>query len=175
MLKLITTVLLSSVLLCSFGQDRKISVLLNGQFTGTIYDKTMGNNPWAMGIGVQGYLNSKSKFKPTVDITADIYLEDDKVLRENPDGTFPEDLGGVVNLFAGVSYSPKNKIYFSFVLGPGLMAGRTCFGIKPSFGFYFSESKRWTGKISYINIFNRDKESGQDFMSVSFTIGVRLY
>ena len=175
MQKLLSTLFFSFIFLLSTAQERKVSVLLNGQFTGTLYDLSAGNNPWALGVGLQGYYNNRSKFSPTIDITADIYLQDDKVLRLNPDGTFPEDLGGVLNLFGGIAYSPKSRIYFSFVMGPSIMTYRTCFGIKPSFGFYFSEKKRWTGKISYINIFNRDKESGHDFMSVSFTVGVRLY
>ena len=175
MKKVISTFFFSFLALFSFSQDRLISVLLNTQYTGTIDDVTKGNNPWAIGSGVQGYLNNNSKFKPTVDITADIYLEDDKLMRYYSDGTVKKDLGGVVNVFAGAAYFLGNKSYFSFVMGPGFTEGQTNFGIKPSFGFYFSERKRWTGKISYINLFNRDKQSGQDFTSISFTLGVRIY
>jgi len=175
MFKLLAISFFSLVYSVSFAQHKQISIYLNGQFTNTLYDKTAGNNPWAVGVGVQGYFNSKSTFRPTIDATTDIYLADNKVMVINPDGTSPEDLGGVVNLFGGVSYLTKNQIYWSLVMGPSILNGRTCFGIKPSFGFYFSARERWTGKISYINIFNRDKASGHDFMSISLALGVRLY
>jgi hypothetical protein len=173
--KILPAIFFSFVALFSFSQERKISVLFNTQYTGTIDDVTKDNNPWAMGVGVQSYFNNNSRFRPTLDITADIYLEDDKVMRYYPDGTVMDDLGGVVSVFAGAAYFLGNRTYVSFVMGPGFTEGQTNFGIKPSFGFYFSERKRWTGKISYINLFNRDNRYGQDFTSISFTLGVRIY
>lgn len=176
MQKLITTFLLCFILTQTFGQtQRKVSVYLQGQFNKTIYDRTMGNNPWGMGFGTQVFLNNASRFKPTVDFTADAYLEDDKVLRLNPDETPIDDVGGMVNLFAGASYHPTEKVFFSFVTGPSFIGGQTLLGIKPSFHFYFSPRKRWTGKVSYINIFNRDMRTKEDFGSISFALGVRLF
>lgn len=160
---------------CCFGQATKIRVQLNTQFTGTFYDRTPGNNPWAIGLGLQGDFITKSKFNPTVDLTADIYLADDKVLVVNPDGTSPDDLGSIVNLFAGLSYNRKGKIWYAFVLGPSYSNDKAFFGIKPSVAFFFSESQRLMGKFSFINIFNRDKLSRQDFGSMSFTLGYKLY
>jgi hypothetical protein len=48
-------------------------------------------------------------------------------------------------------------------------------GVKPSFGFYFSKNQRWTGKVSYINVFNRDKTTKEDFGSISLAIGLKLF
>jgi hypothetical protein len=48
-------------------------------------------------------------------------------------------------------------------------------GIKPSLGFYFDRYQKWTGKFSYINVFNRDVETKEDFGSVSFAIGLKLF
>jgi len=160
----------------AFGQtQRTTSVYLQGQYNKTIYDRTVGNNPWGIGLGLQALFNSPSKFRPTVDFTADAYLENDKVLRLNPDDSPIDDVDGTVNLFAGASYHPTEKVYFSFVTGPSFISGRTLVGIKPSFGFYFSPTQRWTGKVSYTNIFNRDKRTNEDFGYVSFSVGVRLF
>lgn len=175
MKRVYTTFFFLLSVICSFSQSQKVAVLLNGQFTQTIYDRTFGNNPWAPGLGIQVHLFEQEKWKPIIDLTAEIYLEDDKVLRLNDDGTSPQDLGSVINLFAGISYSPKARLSFACALGPSFSNGQTFLGIKPSVGFYFSESRRWAGKISFSNVFDRDKRSHKDFGSLSFTLGFRLY
>ena len=128
-----------------------------------------------MGLGIQVFLNNTSRFSPTVDLTADTYLENDKVLRLNTDGTSIDDLGGMVNIFAGASYLPTQRVYLSLVTGPSFISGHTLLGIKPSIGFYFSPDQKWTGKVSYINIFNRDQRTKEDFGSISLSFGVRLF
>jgi len=176
MRKIYTTFFLCLVLTQSFSQSqRKVSSYLLGQYNLTIYDRTVGNNPWGMGLGLQFFLNNASKFKPNIDITADTYLEDDQVYRTNPDGSEIVDVNGMINVFAGVSFHPTKTIYLSLVTGPSFVSGQTLLGLKPSFGFYFSESQRWTGKVSYINVFNRDKVTKADFGSISLSIGVKLF
>ncbi len=113
-----------------------------------------------------------------MELTGDIYLENDKVLRLNPDGSTPNDDNGVrgmVNFFVGSSYYPTQNIYLSFVAGPSFISGQTLFAIKPSFGFYFSNTQRFTGKVSYINVFNRTKNTNEDFGSLSLSIGFKLF
>ena len=176
MLKPILTFLLCFILTQSFGQpQRKVSSYLNGQYNKTIYDRSVGNNPWGMGLGLQVFLNNNSNLKPTIDFTADAYLEDDKVFRTNSDGSEIVDVGSMVNVFVGVSFQPTKIIYLSLVTGPSFISGQTLLGLKPSFGFYFSQNQRWTGKISYINIFNRDKTTKEDFGTISFSLGVKLF
>ena len=51
--------------------QRKMSTYLSAQFNKTIYDRTLGNNPWSVGIGLQAFLNNKTKFKPVIELTAD--------------------------------------------------------------------------------------------------------
>ena len=164
------------LLLINVGySQRKFSLYLQGQYNQTIYDATAGNNPWAMGLGFQLFFHQYSKFNAVIDLTADAYLEDDKVFRMYPDGTAIPDLGGMINFFAGASYHPSTRLCISFVGGPGFLSGERRWGIKPSIGYYFSENKRWIGKASFINIFDRDKRSGMDFGSISLSLGVRLY
>lgn len=176
MQKVIATILLSFILTESFSQkQRTVSTYLQGQYNKTIYDRTVGNNPWGLGVGLQIFFNKTSKIKPTIDITADAYLEDDKVFRTNSNGTEINDVGGMVNVFAGASFHPTKTIYLSLVTGPSFVSGQTLLGLKPSFGFYFSQNQRWTGKISYINVFNRDKTTKEDFGSISLSLGVKLF
>lgn len=177
--KIISTIILCFILTVGFAQtQRKVSTYLLTQYNNTLYDYTSGNNPWGVGLGLQTFFNNKSKFKPTIELTADIYLEDDKVLRLDPDGSIPvdyNDVRGMINLFVGSSFHPTQRVYISFVAGPSFINGRTLIGIKPSLGFYFSKSQKWTGKISYINIFNRDKITKEDFGSLSLSVGLKLF
>ena len=176
MQKFIITTFLCFILTQSFTQTQhKVSGCLTGQYNKTIYDRTTGNNPWGIGIGLQAFLNNNAKIKPAIDVTADAYLEDDKLLRTNHDGTLIADIRGMVNVFAGASFHPSRTIYMSIVTGPSFVSGQTLLGLKPSFGFYFSRNQRWTGKVSYINVFNRDRETKGDFGSVSLSLGVRLF
>lgn len=179
MQKLITAFLLCFILTQSFSQtQRKVSTYLLTQYNKTLYDYTAGNNPWGIGLGLQIFFNNKTKFRPTVEFTGHVYLEDDKVFRSNPDGTFAEsgnDVRAMVNLFAGSSFHPNESIYLSLLAGPSFISGQTLPGIKPSFGFYFSKTQKWTGKVSYINVFNRTKIINEDFGSLSLAIGVKLF
>ncbi len=170
------TLLFLVVLVQAMGQTKnKLSLYLNTQYNKTIYDITLGNNPWAIGTGLQGFLHNKSKFTPTIDVTADAYLYDDKVLRLYPNGKPIPDAGGMVNVFAGAAFFPSKTVFLSFTAGPSFISGNTLFGIKPSFGFYFSDSRRWMVKASYINVFNRDKITKEDFGTISFSIGLKLF
>lgn len=172
----ITAFFLCFVLKHSFGQvQRKFSIYLQGQYNHTIYDATKGNNPWGMGLGLQLFLRQASKLRPTIDLTADAYLEDDKVMRLYPDGTPMNDLRGMVNIFTGACYHPIKPVYFSFVGGPSFVSGQTLLGLKPSVGFYFLPNQRCTGKVSFINVFNRDKRTNEDFNSISLSLGVKLF
>jgi hypothetical protein len=175
-MKLINPILLCFFLIQSFGQaQRKVSTYLLAQYDKTLYSTTTGNNPWGMGLGLQLFFGKTSKLKPVIDVTANAYLEDDKVLRLNDDGAPIDDIGGMVNVFAGASYHPLNRIYLSLTTGPSFVSGQTLLGIKPSFGFYFSQNKRWTGKISYINVFNQGQKTKHDFGSTSFSLGIKLF
>lgn len=179
MQKIITTTLLCFILTQTFAQtQRKVSTYLLTQYNNTIYDYTAGNNPWGIGIGLQTFLNNKTKFKPTIELTGDIYLEDDKVLRLNPDGSIPlndNSISSMVNLYIGSSFHPTQNVNVSFLIGPSFINGQTLFGFKPSFGFYLSKNQKWMGKISYINVFDRIKITKEDFGSVSLAIGLKLF
>jgi len=179
MKKLIPAFLFCFLLSHAFGQaQKKVSTYLSAEYNHTLYDYTIGNNPWGVGLGLQTFLNNTTRFKPTIELTGDIYLEDDKVLRLNPGGSIPakdNSVSEMVNLFIGSSFQPTQSIYLSFMAGPCFIGGNALLGIKPSIGFYFSKTQRWTAKVSYINIFNRTKIVKEDFGSLSFAVGLKLF
>jgi hypothetical protein len=176
MQKLLTTFLLCFILTNAFGQkDRSSSLYFEGQYNQTISDVTEGNNPWGMGLGLQMFFRQKSIFRPTAELTADGYLMDDKVYRMYSDGTPIRTVGGMINVFAGASVHPLKNAYVSFVVGPSFIGGQALLGLKPSVGFYFSANQKVTGKISYINVLNRETRAKQNFTSISFALGVKLH
>src|SRR5689334_17287418 len=112
MQKTLTVFLCCFILLQSFGQtQRKVYGYLSVQYNKTIHDRTLGNNPWSVGLGLQTFLNTKARFKPTIDLTADGSLEDDKVLRLTSDNKPVNDVRGVINLFVGSSFIPTQNFY----------------------------------------------------------------
>lgn len=176
MKKLIPTFLLCFLLTQLFGQtQKKVSTYLFTEYNKTITGATLGNNPSGIGLGLQAFFNNKTKFKPTIEITGDIYLEDDKVYRTDLNGTPLNDVPGMVNVFIGSTFQPTKNFFLSFTGGPSFIGGETLFGIKPSIGFYFSKNQRWAGKVSYINIFNQDKITKEDFGSISLSVGLKLF
>ncbi|HEY0056065.1 MAG TPA: hypothetical protein VGB63_11960 [Pedobacter sp.] len=177
------TFLTCFVLSQTFSQtQRKLSTYILGQYNNTLNDFTAGINPWALGVGLQAFYNNKSKFRPTLELSRDIYLYDDKVMRfvsVNPDGSFSgaiDRVSTMVNLFAGAAFQLEPSVYLSFVAGPSCIGKQTLLGVKPSIGFYLSEKQRWTAKVSYINVFNRAPEAKKgDFGSLSVGIGLKLF
>ena len=153
----------------------KTSTYLFSQFNTTLHDVTKGNNPWRIGLSLQIFLNNKTRFKPTIELTGDVYLADDKVYRTDSTGAPLNVVGGMVNIFIGTSFNPTRNIYLSVVVGPSFISRQILLGIKPSFGFYFFFFLRWVGKISYINIFNRGNIIKGDFSSLSLAIGCKLF
>jgi type II secretory pathway pseudopilin PulG len=177
MRKFILLLCLSFFLSQTFGQKQKaVSLYLQAEYNKTRSDQTRGNNPWGIGLGLQTLflINKKIPFKPTIEFTADEYLWDDKVYRTTTDGTPLDGVRGMMNLFAGTTYQPIKDIYLSFTAGPSFIGGRTLAGIKPSLGFYLPENHRVMLKVSYINVFNRGL-SNEDFTSISFSLGIKLF
>ena len=164
----------------SFGQSKnKVSLYLQTEYNHTVYDRTLGNNPWSVGLGLQSFLLTKSKLKPTIELAADGSLEDDKVLRLNLENKAVNDAKAVINLFGGLSFFATKNVYVSFVAGPSFINSETYFGIKPSVGFYFSKTQKVTGRVTYTNIFNREfnyeHTQKDDFGSIGFAIGIKLF
>lgn len=69
----------------------KLSLYLAPGTCITVKDITLGNNPWSFDLTLKGYWNLPGKFKPTLSVSGDLYLEDDKVgayLSERRGNTF---------------------------------------------------------------------------------------
>jgi hypothetical protein len=171
----ITTILLGFILIPCFGQKKcNSSLYLQGEYNRTLSDITIGNNPWGMGLGLQLFFRQTSKLRPAIELTADAYLEDDKVYRLYSDGRDIPTVREMINLFGGASFHPNRIVYLSFVAGPSFIR-QIYLGIKPSLGFYLSSNQKVTAKVSYINVFHRAPREKEKFSSVSLSLGFALF
>jgi hypothetical protein len=163
-----------------FAQKQdKVSGYFLFDYNTTLNDRTLGNNPSGVGIGVQTMINTKSIFSPLIEINAQGALEDDDVLRLTKNGEAVPDARGIINVFAGSAVKFSNYFSFSFDMGPSFINSNTYFGIKPSCNFYFSKKKRITAQVSYLNIFNRaqnyEETKKLDFGSLNLSVGIKLF
>ncbi len=175
MKKVTTLILACFIFTTTFGQvKRHIMIIVEPEFSQTLSDRTKSNNLYGLGLGLQAVLLTKSKFSPLLNITDDFIFLDDKVFRTNPDGSAQKSIQNVLKVFVGTNFNPTERIYLAMAAGPSFINGQTLLGIKPSIGFYFPETKRWTIKISYINILNRNSGKKENYSSLNFSIGLRL-
>lgn len=165
------------------AQKRLVNVYFQAQQNLTLYDITKGNNPHGIGLGFQAFLNTKSKFKATLELTGDVYMYDDDVLRARSVEISPgvwdyeapiPDVPSMFNLFAGASWHPNKNFFLSGAVGPSLIGGNVYLGFKPALGLV-TNNQRWMGKIFFINIFQRDFPTQSDFGSVGISVGYRLH
>ena len=173
--KALATFLFIFLIQKSFCQPAKFSTYLQVQYTNTLSDQTKNNNPWSLGAGVQLVLNNQYKLKPIAELTIDGYFEDDKVLRITSDGKEFERVNTTVNFLAGMAYHPTQQVFLSFAAGPGLINKQTLLCIKPSIGLFFNSNQKFSGRFSYINVFNRGQFSKEDFSSISISLSTRLF
>ena len=174
--KIIISMLFCFILIKTMGQSqKKLSLYLSGQFHHTLYDRMKSENPFGFGVGLQLFFNNTAKLKPILEISAEAFPSKSKVLFLNPDGTSIDNIDIVANLFAGVSYYPIRQVYVAFSAGPGIANGNVLLGIRPSLGFYFSPNQKCMGRVSYTNLFHRDKFTQKDLGVLSFSIGIHLF
>jgi hypothetical protein len=165
--------LLLFVFTATYGQRHRITSYFRLQYAQTLSDLTLGNNPWGIGLGLQAFYNNRSRFRPSLELTSDLYLEDDKVQRLSADGLPLQSIPTVTNLFAGSAFRITQSFYLSFLMGPSFINGQTLLGIKPSVAFFLCRNQRWLADFSYIRIFNREEK--KDFVSISGSIGLRMF
>ncbi len=163
-----------------FAQKKdKIAGYFLFEYSTTMYDRTLGNNPSGVGIGAQVMMKTKTAFEPIIEITAQGSLEDDDVYRLTPGGKGVPDARGIINVFAGSSFYASKHFYLLFIAGPSFINNITYLGIKPSCGFYFSKRKRITAQVSFLNIFNRElnytETKKEDFGALNFLLGIKLF
>jgi hypothetical protein len=163
-----------SSLLHGQNANKLISCYLTANHHRTLYDRTIKNNIWGMGLGLQVFMNNRTKFKPTAELTANLMLENIKIAYLT-NGQLIDPIETFTNLLGGLSYNPNQQLYFGFLAGVSTIKGRMLATIKPSVGAYFNKKQKSSFSISYLNVFEREPISQENFGSINFSLGLKLF
>jgi hypothetical protein len=157
-----------------FGQtERKVSTLLSFQVHKTLYDRTITNNNGGFGFGLQTTINTKSRIKPTLALSAD-HFAGTKELYLTADGRPIDAKSGVLGIYTGALFQPSEKLFIATTFGASIFNNKANFGIRPLIGFYPSKNKKWAANVSFTNVFQRDGISDESFGYISFAMAFKL-
>src|SRR5690606_22901894 len=130
-------------------------------------------------LNFQSFLNTNSKFKPTLDISADFYFinEVSEALLIPPplQDALPRDssIDYVIGVLAGYSYQFTDRFFATILGGMNLIDGKYYPGMKASIKYHFSTDQKFIVGVSFSNVFNRINK--QDFGSVTLSLGRRIF
>jgi hypothetical protein len=154
--------------------QRHASFFLSFQGNKTTNDRTLSNNSGGIGFGLQGFLNTKTVFRPTIEINGDLFAGT-KELHMTTDGRIIEGKSEVVSLYAGPSFHLAERLLISATAGTSFYNKKTHLGVRPSVGLLLSKNKKWMAKAAYTAIFQRDAISNERFAYASFGIAGKLF
>jgi hypothetical protein len=160
----------------TFGQQhRLLSGYVTFQYTHTLKDVTKGNNPWGMGTGLQIFFNINQWFRPAVDLTSDLYLENDKTLRVAANGEHFEQVTTISKILAGPSLQLGTYANVGFVAGAAFVNREALLAIKPSLTIFPTKRQTVFFKGSHITVFNRGNVIKENFVSWSVGVGLKVF
>jgi len=155
--------------------DKKISIFIHQEYSKTLSDRTKENNISGLGFGIKALWGRQSRFSPYIQMADDFVFLDDKVWRGNSDGSLQLPVENAFKVFAGVNWNISQAFHLSTGAGPSFINSQTLPSFKAGLGLYFGKSQRWILSTDYISILNRDSGEKQNYNSVVFSIGLRLF
>ncbi|MEP7109262.1 MAG: hypothetical protein ABI760_14810 [Ferruginibacter sp.] len=159
----------------SFSQtNRKVSTFLSFQVNSTVHDRTQTNNSGGAGFGLQTFLNTTTRFKPTVEVNANLFAGT-KEMYLTADERPIYAKSSVASVYIGSSFHLTDRLFIATTFGPTFYNAATYFGIRPSIGFYPSQSKKWIAGASFTNVYQRDDISNETFGYLSFALALKLF
>ena len=176
MKNLLTFLLCQIAITTSFGQtNRKLSTYLLPEVSKTLSDRTKWNNQYGLGLGIQTLWRANLTFSPFVLLSDDFIFNDDKVFRTNNDGTVQTSVENVFKVIVGTNIKLIGGPHVSLDSGASPTNGQTLFTIKPGIGINLGKNSRGTLKVDYFEIFNRFSGERQNYTSLVFSLGIRLF
>ena len=164
--------LLMATIFCQAQQG--VALYLSFQGNKTVTDRTLSNNSGGVGLGIQALLNTKTAFKPMLEINGD-YFGGTKELYMTTDGKIIKSKNEVVGIYAGPSFQPAGRLFFATTAGASFYNNKTHFGVRPSAGLFLSKNKKWLAKASYNLVFQRDDMGNEKFGYAGFGLAGNLF
>ncbi len=169
-------ILLSLLISAScFGQkQKKVSGYIDFHVNTTLYDRTISNNAGGFGGGLQVFMNTKTKFRPSIEIASDAF-GGTKEMHLTSDGRpiYAKDF--VTAILAGSSYDFFDRLYLNVAAGPSFFNSAAYLTIKPAIGVYFPRNHFFVFKTSFTHIFQHDDISNEGFGFLNFSLGIKIF
>ena len=159
---------------CFSQANRKVSTFVSFGANKTLYDRTITNNKGGPGFGLQTVVNTKTFITPLLEINADLFAGT-KELYLTTGGKPIESKSDVLSMYVGPMFGVTKRLFISTTIGTSLYNNKAHFGLRPSVGFYPSQSRKWTTRVSYTNVFQRDAISKESFGYLSVAVGIKLF
>lgn len=159
---------------CFAQTGKKASGTLSLQANRTLYDRTLTNNSNGIGFGLQTSTNTKSFIKPVLELNADLFAGTKELYVTDNDQPIKAK-SGVLGIYTGAIMQPSNRLFIITTGGVNFFNGKGHFGIRPSLGYLLSKNGRFSARVAFTHIFQRDEISKQPFGYGSFALGVKLF
>ncbi len=129
---------------------------------------------FGIGSGLQVSYNNKTKFKPLLEISRDMFPSYKKLLVDSLGNPVNISLTRNTNILVGSSYALSPATFASISMGLGFENKKPYPAINLAAGTYLFNNQRWMLKLAYLHIFDKGKFKYQ-FSTLSLGIGFRIF
>lgn len=171
---LLVSILLAAVLLTNAQNKSTINTYLHGQAGFVPYGLFSGFTGGGFGVALQATYQLKSKLKPQVDVSANLFSIN-KILFvfENGETTGPKQ--SVITIFGGVNYEPLKHFELAFSAGPAFDDDSIDLGIKPYVAYYLGRKKIVKVHTSLTHLFSPNQYSKQNSGVFNAGLAIKLF
>lgn len=150
----------------------RFSVFLAPGTSITKTDITKSDNPWAFDLTVKTYWNLPGRFKPSLSISGDLYLDSDKLGYLYPNNQEIPTVSAASYILPGLAFQVYQSLYVEVSGGPAFINRQVYGTLEGGITLLFPQNQRWRFALSYVQVNQRE---GQQFRSIKYTIGLRLF
>ena len=158
---------------CYSQVEKKLSLFALGQGHRTLYDSKFFMRKTAIaGLGVQGFLHTKSGIRPTLELNADLCTTPQIGPADEP--LEPKRII-IPGLYLGYSLPFTEMAFITVSLGTNVYSNKAHFGLRPSVGVYLSRVKNWMARAALTSLFQKDRYADtNDFGYLSLGLGFKF-
>ena len=161
-------------LFCFAQEKHKLHSYIAFHVDATMYDRTRTNNAGGFGGGLETYLLTNSKFRPTLAVSGDAF-GGTKEMYLTSDGRPIYAKSTVVSILAGSTYQASERVYINLAAGPSFFNSDVHMSLRPTIGVYFPANRQFVFKTSFTHVWQHDDISNEPFGFLNFGLGIRLF
>jgi hypothetical protein len=168
------SIVLAVALLTNAQHKSAINTYLHGQAGFVPYGLFSSFTGGSFGGALQATYQLKSKLKPQLDISANLFSIN-KILFvfENGETTGPKQ--SIITVFGGFNYEPLKHFELAFSAGPAFDDDGTDFGIKPYVAYYLGRKKIVKIHTSLTHLFSPSQYSKKNSGVFNAGFAIKLF